>query len=141
MSQIYSDEHIKDILTRTKTIAVVGISAKEERASNQVAGFLKAKGYRVIPVNPGLEGQELFGEPVRAALSDIKEPVDMVDIFRRSEAVGPVVDEALEALPGLGTIWMQLDVVNEEAAEKARAKGVDVIMDRCPKIEYPRLIG
>lgn len=141
MTETYTDDHIKDILTRTKTIAIVGISAKEDRPSNEVAAYLKAKGYRIIPVNPGLEGQEMFGEPVRASLSDIEGPVDMVDIFRRSEAVGPVVDEALAALDGLGTVWMQLGVINEEAAEKARAAGVDVVMNRCPKIEYPRLMA
>lgn len=143
MTQSYSDEFITRILTDTKTIAVVGWSPNEARPSNRVARFLVAKGYRVIPVNPGQAGQEALGETVVASLSDIPRdwPVDMVDIFRRSDAVGPVVDEALEALPALKSIWMQLGVVNEDAAAAARAAGVDVVMDRCPAIEYPRLLG
>ncbi|MBL6429162.1 MAG: CoA-binding protein [Maritimibacter sp.] len=143
MTQSYSDEFISRILTDTKTIAVVGWSPNEARPSNRVARFLSAKGYRVIPVNPGQAGQEALGETVVASLSDIPRdwPVDMVDIFRRSDAVGPVVDEALEALPALKFIWMQLGVVNEDAAAAARAAGIDVVMDRCPAIEYPRLLG
>lgn len=143
MAQTYSDDFISGILTSTKTVALVGWSPNEARPSNRVARFLAAKGYRVIPVNPGQAGQEALGETVVASLSEIPKdwPVDMVDIFRRSEAVGPVVDEALEALPGLKTIWMQLGVENEAAAEAARAAGVDVVMDRCPAIEYPRLLG
>ncbi|WP_288928907.1 CoA-binding protein [uncultured Maritimibacter sp.] len=143
MTQSYSDEFITRILTDTKTIAVVGWSPNEARPSNRVARFLSAKGYRVIPVNPGQAGQEALGETVVASLSDIPRdwPVDMVDIFRRSDAVGPVVDEALEALPALKSIWMQLGVVNEDAAAAARAAGIDVVMDRCPAIEYPRLLG
>jgi predicted CoA-binding protein len=140
MSEDYSDEHVRDVLTRTKVIAVVGASAKPERASHYVSQYLIEKGYRVIPVNPGLAGQEMFGETVRASLSEIDVPVDMVDVFRRSDAVEPVVDEALEAFPNLQTVWMQLGVINAAAAEKARARGVDVIMDRCPKIEIPRLL-
>lgn len=143
MTQSYSDEFISGILTDTKTIAVVGWSPNEARPSNRVARFLSTKGYRVIPVNPGQAGQEALGETVVASLSDIPRdwPVDMVDIFRRSDAVGPVVDEALEALPALKSIWMQLGVVNEDAAAAARAAGIDVVMDRCPAIEYPRLLG
>jgi predicted CoA-binding protein len=140
MSEDYSDEHVRDVLTRTKVIAVVGASAKPERASHYVSQYLIEKGYRVIPVNPGLAGQEMFGETVRASLSEIDVPVDMVDVFRRADAVEPVVDEALEAFPDLQTVWMQLGVINAAAAEKARARGVDVIMDRCPKIEIPRLL-
>lgn len=140
MSEDYSDEHVRDVLTRTKVIAVVGASAKPERASHYVSQYLIEKGYRVIPVNPGLAGQEMFGETVHASLSEIDVPVDMVDVFRRSDAVEPVVDEALEAFPNLQTVWMQLGVINAAAAEKARARGVDVIMDRCPKIEIPRLL-
>ncbi|MGR3365582.1 MAG: CoA-binding protein [Maritimibacter harenae] len=142
MTQSYSDSHLADILTRTGTIALVGWSPKEDRASHRVARMLKGRGYRVIPVNPGQAGQEALGETVVASLSDIPKdtPVDMVDIFRRSEAVAPVVDEALRELPGLRTVWMQLGVVNEEAAAAARAAGVDVVMDRCPAIEIPRLL-
>jgi len=133
-----TDDLIRDILTTTRTIALVGWSPKPDRPSNGVARYLAARGYRVIPVNPGFAGQEVLGEIVQARLSDIKGPVDMVDIFRRSEEVGPVVDEAL-GLAGVKTIWMQLGVVNEAAAEAARAKGLQVVMNRCPAIEIPRL--
>ena len=119
---------------------MVGASPRPDRPSHRVGQFLTAKGYRVIPVNPGQAGKELFGVTAVASLSDITEPVDMVEIFRRAEKVGPVVDEAL-GMDGLQTIWMQLNIVNEEAAAKARAAGLDIIMDRCPAIEYPRLIG
>lgn len=138
-----NDPEIKQILTEAKVIAVVGISANPARPSYGVAAFLQARGYRTIPVNPGLAGQELLGEVVYADLASIPADlaVDMVDIFRRSEAVPEVVDAALAHLPALRTIWMQLDVVHEGAAAKARARGVKVVMDRCPKIEYPRLMG
>ncbi|WP_421703498.1 CoA-binding protein [Aliiroseovarius sp.] len=132
---------IEDILKCTRTIAVVGLSHKPERASNGVARYLHGRGYRVIGVNPGLAGQEMFGEIIVPDLASLPPEVDMVDIFRRSDAVEPVVDAALEHLPNLKTVWMQLGVVNEAAAEKARAAGVDVVMDRCPAIEYPRLFG
>ena len=137
----YSDETLKRILTSVKTIAAVGVSMNPVRPSYYVARYLGRKGYRVIPVNPGHDGEVLFGQTVRARLSDIDEPVDMVDIFRRSEHVGPVVDEALEAFPGLKVIWMQIGVQNAEAAAKAEARGVEVIQNRCPKIEYQRLFG
>ena len=133
------DARISTILTQTKVIALVGWSPNPDRPSHDVARFLKARGYRVIPVNPGQAGVQALGEVVRASLSDISEPVDMVDIFRRSEAVGPVVEEALRVLPGLKTVWMQLGVINEPAAEAARAKGVQVVMNHCPAIEIPRL--
>ena len=132
---------IEDILKCTRTIAVVGLSHKPERASNGVARYLHGRGYRVIGVNPGLAGQEMFGEIIVPDLASLPQEVDMVDIFRRSDAVEPVVNAALEHLPNLKTVWMQLGVVNEAAAEKARAAGVDVVMDRCPAIEYPRLFG
>ena len=141
MNETYSDQHLREILTRTKTIAVVGVSANEVRPSFYVARYLALKGFKVIPVNPGHAGKTMFGQEVRASLSDISEPVDMVDIFRRSDHVPPVVDEALEAFPDLQTIWMQICVYHEAAAEKARARGVDVVMNRCPKIEYQRLYG
>jgi predicted CoA-binding protein len=134
-----TDDDIRRILTSVRTIAVVGWSPKPERASHGVAAFLKRKGFRVIPVNPGQAGQAALGEVVRASLAEIGEPVDMVDIFRRSEEAGGVVDEALAALPGLKAVWMQLGVVDEAAAARARAKGVEVVMDRCPAIEMPRL--
>jgi len=137
----YSDEFLRSVLKRTKTVAVVGVSMNEVRPSFYVTRYLSLKGYTVIPVNPGHAGKQLFGQTVRATLSDITEDVDMVDIFRRSEAVPPIVDEALEAFPSLRTIWMQIGVEHTEAAAKAEARGVDVVMDRCPKIEYQRLFG
>ncbi|MEY8838929.1 CoA-binding protein [Cribrihabitans sp. XS_ASV171] len=137
----YSDDFLKTILKRTKVVAVVGVSLNPVRPSYYVARYLSLKGYRVIPVNPGHAGTPLFGETVRASLSEIDAPVDMVDIFRRSEAVPPIVEEALEALPGLKTVWMQIGVEHPEAAARAEARGVDVVMNRCPKIEYQRLFG
>lgn len=134
-----SDDDLRRILTETRVIALVGASANPDRPSHRVGWYLARRGYRVIPVNPGLAGQSLFGETVVARLSDIPGGVDMVDIFRRSEEVGPVVADALAALPSLRTVWMQLGVVNEAAAEVARARGVEVVMDRCPAIEIPRL--
>jgi predicted CoA-binding protein len=133
-----TDDDIRRILTTTRTIALVGWSPKPDRPSNGVARFLAAQGYRVIPVNPGQAGQQALGTMVRASLAEIDEQVDMIDIFRRSEEVLPVVEQAL-ALPGVKTIWMQLGVVNEEAAALARAKGLEVVMNRCPAIESPRL--
>lgn len=137
----YTDAFLTTILKRTRVIAVVGVSMNPVRPSYYVARYLGLKGYTVIPVNPGHAGETLFGHKVRASLSEIAEPVDMVDIFRRSEAVPPIVDEALERFPQLQTIWMQIGVQHEEAAAKARARGVDVVMNRCPKIEYQRLFG
>ncbi len=134
-----TDDDIRRVLTETRTIALVGWSPKPDRPSHRVAAFLKARGYRVIPVNPGQAGQSALGEVVRASLAEIAEPVDMVDIFRRSEEAGGVVDEALAVLSGVKTIWMQLGVVDEAAATRARAAGVAVVMDRCPAIEIPRL--
>lgn len=141
MTQSYSDDLLKDVLTRTKTVAVVGVSMNPVRPSYYVARYLALKKYTVIPVNPGHAGKMLFGQTIRATLSEIDVPVDMVDIFRRSEAVPPIVDEALGALPGLQTIWMQIGVEHAEAAAKAESHGVTVIQDRCPKIEYQRLFG
>ena len=137
----YSDTFLKTVLQRTKVVAVVGVSMNPVRPSYYVARYLGLKGFRVIPVNPGHAGKQLFGETVRATLSEITEPVDMVDIFRRSEAVPPIVDEALEGFPTLRTIWMQIGVEHADAGAKAQARGVDVVMNRCPKIEYQRLFG
>lgn len=141
MSDSYSDAFLKTILTRTRVIAVVGVSMNPVRPSYYVARYLGLKGFTVIPVNPGHAGERLFGQTVRASLSEITEPVDMVDIFRRSEHVPPIVDEALEAFATLKTIWMQIGVQNQEAADTASARGIDVVMNRCPKIEYQRLFG
>ncbi len=134
-----SDSTLRDIFERTKVIALVGASANRDRPSHFVGEFLRAQGYRVIGVNPGLAGQQLFGEPVFASLADIDAPVDMVDIFRRSDAVPAIVDDALANLEGLRTIWMQHGVTHPEAAKIATDRGVTVVQDRCPKIEIPRL--
>ncbi|MDP4031414.1 MAG: CoA-binding protein [Pseudorhodobacter sp.] len=135
-----TDAAIKTILTSTRVIALVGWSPKPDRPSNHVAEFLHSRGYRVIPVNPGAAGKTAHGEVVRASLADIDAPVDMVDIFRRSDAVLPVVEQALAHLPGLRTIWMQLGVENAEAAALALSHGLQVVQNRCPAIEIPRLI-
>lgn len=134
-----SDDDLRRVLTQAKVIALVGWSPNPDRPSHRVATFLSSRGYRVLPVNPGQVGRVVMGETVRASLSDITEPVYMVDIFRRSSEVAPVVEEALRVLPGLKTIWMQLGVEDADAAALARAKGVDVVMNRCPAIEIPRL--
>lgn len=132
------NDDLREILTSVKTIAVVGWSPKAERASNSVARFLAGKGYRVIPVNPGHAGQDVgLSAPVAASLSDIAEPVDMVDIFRRSEEVYGVVEEGLAI--GASVIWMQLGIEDARAAALARAQGAKVVMDACPAIEIPRL--
>ncbi len=133
------DATIRRVLTETRTIVLVGWSPKPDRPSHRVAAFLKAQGYRVIPVNPGQAGQIALGETVRGSLAEIGEAVDMVDIFRRSEEAGAVVDEALAVLPGLKAVWMQLGVVDAAAAARAEAAGVTAVMDRCPAIEIPRL--
>ncbi|WP_284164349.1 CoA-binding protein [Frigidibacter sp. SD6-1] len=136
-----SDEIIRAILTSVRSVAVVGWSPNPERPSHGVADFLKARGMRMIPVNPGQAGQTYGGERVAGALGDIPRDarVEMVDIFRRSEAVPEIVDQALAALPDLRVIWMQLGVSHPEAAAKARAAGVTVIENLCPKIEARRL--
>jgi uncharacterized protein len=135
----YSDDYIRGILNTVKTIAMVGISPKENRPSYFVFKYLLERGYRMIPVNPGQAGKEILGQKFVARLADIAEPVDMVDIFRASAFVMPVVQEALalNALPK--AIWMQLTVRDDAAAALAEAAGVKVVMNRCPKIEYGRL--
>ena len=133
-----SDAKIRGILGSVKVIAVVGWSPKADRPSHRVAAYLAGRGYWVIPVNPGVAGQMALGEVVRASLSEIGEGVDMVDIFRRSEEVPGVVAEAL-TLPGLKAIWMQLGVTHAQAAAEAEAAGVQVVQNRCPAIEIPRL--
>ncbi|MCJ7872595.1 CoA-binding protein [Marinovum sp. 2_MG-2023] len=137
----YADDDLKHILERTRVIAVVGVSLNPERPSHYVARYLALKGYRVIPVNPGHAGRELFGEEIRSDLSQVPKEVDMVDVFRRSDAVPAIADAALAHLPNLKTFWMQIGVEHAAAAATLQSRGVDVIMNRCPKIEYPRLIG
>ncbi len=133
----YSDAYLRDILTGARTIAVVGASPRRHRPSQGVMRFLQRHGYRTIPVNPFAAGGEILGERVYARLADIPEPVDMVDIFRRSELAGAAVDEAIAI--GARAVWMQLNVRDEAAAARAEAKGIKVVMDRCPAIEIPRL--
>jgi hypothetical protein len=133
------DQRIAGILTAVRTIALVGWSPNPDRPSHHVAAFLAARGYRVIPVNPGQAGKTVLGETVRASLAEIGGHVDMVDIFRRQEDIGGIVDEALAVFPELRCIWMQLGLRDEAAAARAGARGVEVVMDRCPAIEIPRL--
>lgn len=135
----YPDALIRDILGRVRTIALVGASNNPIRPSYFVMKYLTDKGFRIIPVNPGIAGQTLFGQTAYATLRDIPERPDMVDIFRNAEAAGPIADEA--AAIGIPVIWMQLGVRNDEAAARAEATGATVIMNRCPKIEYARLFG
>lgn len=137
-----SEPDIARIARETRTIAVVGLSAKHERPSYGVARYLQSQGFRVIPVNPGHAGDTILGEVVYADLASIPKDagVDMIDVFRRSDAVPQIVEEALRELPDLKTVWMQLGVVNEPAAEAVRAAGKAVVQNRCPKIEFPRVL-
>lgn len=139
----YADEFIAGILRRAKSFAMVGASASTERPSYLVLKYLLAKGYRVFPINPGLAGSEILGQKVFANIASLTEPVDAVDIFRNSEAALGAVKEALTHKNRLGIefIWMQLGVCNAEAARLAEEAGLKVVMNRCPKIEYERLIG
>ena len=138
---IYPDTLLREVLARTRVIAMVGMSANPLRPSYFVARYLSLRGFRVIGVNPGLAGQSLFGEPVFATLSAIPDPVDMVDVFRQPDAVPGLVEEALARWPALQTIWMQIGVTHAAAAAVAAARGVTVIQDRCPKQDYQRLFG
>lgn len=135
----YNDDYIRGILRRTRVIAMPGASTSWNRPSFFVMKYLQRKGYRVIPVNPRAAGQEILGEPVVGSLGDIGSPVDMVDIFRNSEAAGEITDEAIAI--GAKSVWMQIGVRNDEAAKRATDAGLDVVMDRCPKIEFSRLCG
>ncbi len=137
----YDNAYIAGILREVRTVAMVGASANEVRPSFFVLKYLLAKGYSVFPVNPGHAGKEILGRMTYAKLADIPEPIDMVDIFRASAAVPLVVDQALALRPLPKVIWMQLTVRNDEAAAKAEAAGVKMVMNRCPKIEYGRLSG
>lgn len=137
----YTSDYIRSILQSVKTVALVGASNNEVRPSYFVMKYLIDKGYEVIPVNPGLAGKQILGRTVYGALKDIPQPVDMVDIFRNSEAAGPITDEALKLVPRPRVIWMQLSVRNDEAAARAEAEGLQVVMNRCPKMEYGKLSG
>ncbi len=137
----YPDDLIRSILKSTKTIAMVGASANEVRPSYFVLKYLLGRGYRMFPVNPGIAGTEILGAKVYGSLAEIPEPLDMVEIFRNSEAADGIVDEALALDPLPKVIWMQLSVRNDAAAARAEARGVQVIMNRCPKIEYGRISG
>jgi uncharacterized protein len=139
----YPDDYIRSILRSTKTIAMVGASGNEMRPSYFAMKYLLDKGFVIRPVNPALAGKEILGQKAYASLHDVPAPVDMVDIFRASEAAAGIVREALAEKDRLGikTIWMQLGVVSEEAAALAREAGLNVVMDRCPKIEYGRMSG
>ncbi len=133
----YSDAYLRDILTNVRTIAVVGASPRGGRASHRVMAYLQRRGYRAIPVNPNAAGAVILGEECHAALADIREPVDMVDVFRRSELAGAAVDDAIAI--GAKIVWLQLEVRDDAAAARAEAKGLKVVMNRCPAIEIPRL--
>lgn len=137
----YSDDYIRAILSEVKSIALVGASDNPARPSFFVLKYMLERGYRVYPINPGKAGGKMVGAPVFARLSDVPEPIDMIDIFRNSDAAGAVVDEALALVPLPKVIWMQLTVRNDAAAARAEARGVKVVMNRCPKIEYGRLSG
>src|SRR6266436_7902993 len=139
----YPDALIARILRSVKTIAMVGASPTEVRPSYFAMKYLSDKGFKIIPINPSVAGKEILGEKVYAKLSEVPPPVDMVDIFRNSEAAGPITDEVIANKDRLGVriLWMQLGVINEEAAKRAEAAGLTVIMNRCPKIEYGRLSG
>ena len=135
----YGDGYLRRILREVRVIAMVGASPNWTRPSFFAMKYLQHKGYRVIPVNPGAVGKTILGETVYASLKDIPEKVDMVDVFRASEAAGPIADDAIAI--GAKVLWMQLGVRNDEAARRAEAAGLRVVMNRCPKIEYGRLFG
>jgi uncharacterized protein len=132
-----SDNDIRELLTNARTIAMVGASDRPDRPSYRVMKYLQDQGYRVFPVNPQITGEQVHGEYVWRELAQIGEPIDIVDIFRRPMAAGEAVDEAIAV--GAKAVWMQIGVINEEAAQRAEAAGLKVVMDRCPKIEIPRL--
>jgi predicted CoA-binding protein len=133
----YSDDYLRSILESVRTIAVVGASPRRERPSHRVMAYLQRRGYRTIPVNPNASGGTINGEKCYASLAEVPEPIDMVDVFRRTEAAGGVVDQAVAI--GARVVWMQLGVRDDDAAGRAEAAGVRVVMNRCPAIEIPRL--
>lgn len=131
------DEVIRKVLSETRCIALVGASPRPNRASYRVMEYMLKRGYEVIPVNPVQEGTRILGRTVVASLADITQPIDMVDVFRNSDAAGAVIDEAIEV--GAKSVWLQLDVIDQAGAARAQNAGLDVVMDRCPAIEIPRL--
>ena len=133
----YPDDYLRAILESVRTIAVVGASPRRERPSHRVMAYLQRRGYRTIPVNPNAVGAEINGERVYAALAEVPEPIDMVDVFRRTEAAGGVVDEAIAVAAKV--VWMQLGVRDDDAAARGEAAGLEIVMNRCPAIEIPRL--
>jgi uncharacterized protein len=133
----YPDSYLYDILAAARTIAIVGASPRQERPSHRVMAYLKRRGYRTIPVNPFAAGGTINGEPCHAALVEVTEPIDIVDVFRRSTVAGEAVDAAIAA--GAKVVWMQLGVRDDAAAARAEARGLKVVMNRCPAIEIPRL--
>ena len=135
----YDDAYLRRILRDTKTIAMVGASANWIRPSYFAMKYLQSRGYKIYPVNPGAVGQKILGQEVYGSLGDLPEKADMVDIFRSSEAAGPITDEAIKH--GAKVVWMQLGVINPEAAKRAEDAGLKVVMNRCPKIEHSRLSG
>lgn len=139
--RFYDDAYIRGILKSVRSIAIVGASAKDVRPSYFVTRYLLEKGYKVFPINPGTAGKDILGQKVHGVLKDVPEPIDMVEVFRNSDAAPSIVAEALRLTPRPKVIWMQLGVYNEQAAAMAEAEGLQVVMDRCPKIEYGRLSG
>ncbi len=131
------NDEIRRILGASRVVALVGASQNPHRDSHEVMAFLQSRGHRVIPVNPACAGETILGETVRASLSEIDEPVDLVDVFRRSEFAGEIVDQAIAI--GARAVWLQLGVIDEQACARARAAALDAVMNRCPKIEIPRL--
>jgi predicted CoA-binding protein len=141
MTQTPSDDLLRDILKRSRVFALVGVSPNPVRPSHYVGRYLGLKGYKVIPINPGHAGERLWGQEVKASLGDVTEAVDVIDIFRRPDAVPEIVEAALAMTPRPKVIWMQIGVTHDAAAAQAEAAGLVVIQNRCPKIEYQRLFG
>jgi predicted CoA-binding protein len=137
----YDDDYLRTILTETRTIALIGASPKAIRPSHGVLGYLTASGYETYPINPGIAGSQLFGRTVYARLADVPVPIDMVDVFRNADAIGGVVDEVLALAVRPKVVWLQLGIRNDVEAARLEAHGVKVVMDRCPAIERPRLVG
>ncbi len=135
------DRKMTAALCGLRTIALVGASHKPARPSHDVMAYLLSAGYRVIPINPGLAGGELLGQPVYARLAEVSEPIDLVNIFRRRDALSGLVDEALSLSPRPSAVWMQFNLIDQQAAARGEAAGVSVIMDRCTRIEHARLCG